>query len=478
MNHLFKPFIKHTFLNKTSLSVSLLIITILLSACGGDTTENSTTIKEPETKVIPKKEVVKVETKKFESKEEVKPGPTVEVKAEEIKEAPTANAPLTKLPYSKADMLATLATIKIADPSSIVDTAEKEKEEYQTKTKEILEKEVKKIVDDEKKSENETIRYTKSYEYVSKYFLNPKIELSPEEMSKVHKYFEYFHYCGGTGAKTISFEKLEKDKAKFEESYTKNKFLVDSKKGFLQELNSIKKEMEVNVENGLPINSKNAKILSLLSTNKKLYVSLSYYDDKSVLGNILASAKEVADFKPDLDFPEYEVRFKSKFIEDFQEQIDIEPAKKLYSLIEMEAQNELVREKIKEELQTVRVNKIRSSKKYNEIDSYELALEVFPPNLSTNNFASTKDLSVLAGKVYELFPAQCIQSLGSGKALMKLEYFSTPVLLEPLNTAYSNSVYVEKKIYKILVKFNGITLYKNLLGAEAQAIKAQVIYVE
>jgi hypothetical protein len=101
----------------------------------------------------------------------------------------------------------------------------------------------------------------------------------------------------------------------------------------------------------------------------------------------------------------------------------------------------------------------------------------YPPTLDVNSFARTSDLSTLKGKIFDLNTGVCLQSLGSGKALMKIEFFNTPILVEALNPAYENTVYVNKFRYQMLIKFTGTTSYKNLLGGDAQAVKAQVIYI-
>jgi hypothetical protein len=124
-----------------------------------------------------------------------------------------------------------------------------------------------------------------------------------------------------------------------------------------------------------------------------------------------------------------------------------------------------------------KAEKIRSSGKYSELDSYELALMAFPPTLENGGLIQISDLSTLKGKITNLNPAECIQSFGSGKAMVKLGYFNTPILIEALNPNFANTVYVDKRVYFMLVKFTGTTSYKNLLGGEAQAVKAQVIYV-
>lgn len=69
-NSICNHFNTHQFLSKKTLSLFLFILTILLTACGGSTSENNTTTKESGTKGIHNKEAVKAEPKKVEAKTE------------------------------------------------------------------------------------------------------------------------------------------------------------------------------------------------------------------------------------------------------------------------------------------------------------------------------------------------------------------------------------------------------------------------
>jgi hypothetical protein len=613
-------FNSHPFPYKNYTSVSVLILTILLSACGGSSSENSTTTKETEIKVVPKKEA-KVETKKPEPKEEAIPEPVI-VKEEVIEEPPLVLPPPPKLPYSKEDMLTALTAIKIPDSNSVADTSAKDKEEFQTKMKEKVEKEVKKVIDDyfklgtetlpteitkikktikdtfdeflkdkddkweskptdnsspeckkylqsecadllkwlEKKSyleqgvdslstltknrcslvglkastieecANHQIKkdkiegiidaskpYVKSYDAILSDFLNPDKKLNIVD-SDLSSYFKVFYSCEGTEETAL---KLIKEHNVFVFNYQKNKIIIEANKKLLQELSLIKKKMESDVESNTLDKSKYIEGLTILLDKEKIFISSTDTSSEAIT-NILKSKDMRYSQKPETG------RFEKEVVEGFREKVDSEIPKKLIAVFEMDEQNkltlenarleiirlkaereariELAKEKARQKILKAeedrkramaekeekifkaqaeanavilkaKAEKIRKSNKYSDLDSYELALMAYPPTLDVNSFARTSDLSTLKGKIFDLNTGVCLQSLGSGKALMKIEFFETPILVEALNPAYENTVYVNKFRYQMLIKFTGTTSYKNLLGGDAQAVKAQVIYV-
>lgn len=531
-----------------------------------------------ETKVDAKKEETVVETKKAEVKiDPVKPKEEIQIKEDAI-----SNRPPLKLPYSKVDMLAFLNNIKIADPSSVVDGTSKDKEEYQKKIKDSLEKEVKKVVDEYIKLGDETLpaemakikksikdtfeeflkdkddkwvskatndgELTKkdvqsgltfimnrfegtgrvdsslensscsvvgvNYNLVNDYekhklkvdkiakdkpratyydtvlsgFLDPDKELTVEN-NNTSAYFLLFYASGG---KKETVVKLENEHDLFLTKYQKIKFITEAKKKLLQELSLIKKDLEGEIENDSLGDSKHREILSILIDKKKIFFSASSQDrGKPILKNILTNKSM-----------EYE-NCEKEIVDAFREQVDIEPIKNFLSIFDMETKNEEAREKerqeiikaeeakaeleakrklaqdgVKLEALKAKAEKIRNSKKYTEIDSFELALLVFPPTMNISDFTTTKDFNSLTGKIYELSAAQCMQPLGAGKAMMKLSFSDTPILIEPFNATFANTAYVDKKYYTILVKFVGPTSYTNMFKVEKQALKAQVIYMK
>lgn len=524
--------------------MSLLILTILLSACGGSISENNTTTKESVNKVVPKKE------SKSESKEEIK------------EKVPRDIPPPPKLPYSKEDMLAIFATIKIADPSSLVDTTTKDKEGFQIKMKGKVEKEIIKVIDACIKAGEESLpieiaKLRKSINDTFDAFLKDKDEnwktkpvgyASPDsikdfknDLADIMKYLddqytgfdladmvnikrcaiaglktsviedcvklqtqrdkiikeikpkanchklilEYFvkdkypldgdsgfGFMSGSdtlsvyqdaflaaGGKADTYKNLLKEKEEFFSHLQKNKSILNAKRKFLEELIIIQNETKRSIENNSAGNLKHILILTKLSNKEAIYVNY----DGDIFSDIINGVN---------------ISYGEDFFINLSEKVDLEPAKMLYSIHEMRAQNDLAIEKLRVENLTAKSEKIRSSQNYKEIDSYELALKVFPPTLDESSLQRTSDLSTLKGKIFELNTGECLQSLGDGKALMILKLFEMPILIESLNSTFANTVYVNKYHYRILVKFTGTTSYKNLLGAEAQAVKAQVIYIK
>lgn len=536
-------FNSHPSPNKKSLSVSLLIITILLSACGGTSSENSATTKESAAKVVPKKES----------------------KDDEIKEEQPLNIPPSpKLPYSKEDMLAIFDTIKIADPSSIVDTTAKDKEEFQIKMKEKVEKEIIKVIDacikdGEESLPTEIAKLRKSINDAFDTFLKDKDEnwttkpvgyATPEskkdfksELAEIMRYLddlytmfdladkvsfrrctivglktsviedcvklqikrdeiiknikpkaschkmilenfvEYkypldgnygFGFMSGSdilsvyqdafvvaGGKADTFKNLQKEKEKFfMREMPNNKFILNAKRVFLEKLIVIHNETKRSIENNLACKAEHTFLLTKLSIKEDIYVHYQGDIFHYIINGVQRYGEEL------------------KECLNLSKTVDLEPAKKLYSIHEMIAKNEQAIEKLRVENLTAKAEKIRSSKNYKDIDTYEMALKVFPLTLDGSSLRQTRDLSTLKGNIFELNTGKCIQSLGDGRALMVLDFFEMPILIEALNSTFANTVYVNNYRYRILVKFTGTTSYKNLLGAEAQAVKAQVIYIK
>lgn len=359
--------------------------------------------------------------------------------------------------------------------------------------------------------------YVKSYDTILSDFLNPDKKLNIAD-SDLSSYFKVFYSCEGTEETAL---KLIKEHNVFVFNYQKNKIIVDANKKLLQELSLIKKKMEADVESNTLDKSKNIEGLTILLDKDKIFISSSDTSSEAI-ANILKSKDMRYSQKPEIG------RFEKEVVEGFREKVDSEIPKKLIAVFEMDDQNkltlenarleiirlkaereariELAKEKTRQKvlkaeedrkraiaekeekmfkaqaeansvILKAKAEKIRKSDKYSEINSYELALLVYPPTLDVNSFARTKDLSTLKGNIFDLNTGVCLQSLGSGKALMKIEFFDTPILVEALNPAYVNTVYVNKVRYQMLIKFTGTTSYKNLLGGDAQAVKAQVIYV-
>ena len=284
-------------------------------------------------------------------------------------ESNTKKANLKKLPHSKNEMLKVIESISFPDPNNVVDTSEKEIEAHIVKIKELVNNEIKQVVDVYIKSGEEPLtkerdkiieskQYLEHYELLLKsLYSDPNNKFSKKEEENRDQYLQVYFSAGGTKAKVDS---IEKENSLFYRNQKMNKFLISAKKKYLVEIGDIKKDMEEDIKNGSLDEPNYLSYLSVLANKQAIFFSsLPEEKDWSILKIILENQKMVYSNIPETAKNEKEA------VEKFREQIDVVPIEKLISIYKGDAEVKLAmeRSRIQREKEIKLGNDIESIKK-------------------------------------------------------------------------------------------------------------------
>lgn len=281
-------------------------------------------------------------------------------------ESNTKKANLKKLPHSKNERLKVIESISFPDPNNFVDTSEKEIEEHIVKIKELVNNEIKQVVDVYIKSGEEPLtkerdkiieskQYLEHYELLLKsLYSDPNNKFSKKEEENRDQYLQVYFSAGGTKAKV---DNIEKENSLFYRNQKVNKFLISAKKKFLVEIGDIKKDMEEDIKKGSLDEPNYLSILAIL-VNKQTISFSSKPEDSEMpfLKNIMDNQKMGYSNIPETALYEKEV------IEKFREQIDIKPIESLLSIYKGDAE-------VKKAMELSRVQRERDEKIKNDAEA-------------------------------------------------------------------------------------------------------------